>query len=153
MRDGVAGQHVRAHVGEDHRDVAQQVQAVDRLDVDLHLVGRARRRRFLPLHLDDALGVLHELLGVRAIGAMHRHTAAARHEAQDLVARHRVATARQAHEHIVDALHDDAVRAVRFAALRRDDARDHGGHDTGARLGLPKRTGPRFLVPVVDEQL
>ena len=84
---------------------------------------------------------------------MHRHAAAARHEAQDLVARHRVATARQAHEHVVDALHDDAVRAVRFAALRRDDACDHGGHDTGARLGLPEHTGPRLLVPVVDKQL
>ena len=61
------------------------------------------------VHLDDALGVFHELLGVRAIGAMHRHAAAARHEAQNLVARHRVATARQAHEHVIDALHHNAV--------------------------------------------
>ena len=42
---------------------------------------------------------------------------------------------------------------MRLATLRRDDACDHGGHDAGARLGLPERAGARFLVPVVDEQL
>ena len=62
----------------------------------------------------------HQAHGVGAVGAVHRHAAAAGDEADDLVARHRRAAARQAHQHVVEALdvHAGVVARSRGAAAR-----------------------------------
>ena len=109
MRHRVRRQHVGAHARQHEHDVGKQLQAIERLDIDLHLKRRVLRQVAFPMHLHDALGLGHELLGVRAVAAVHRHAAAARDEADDVVARHGVAAARQAHERAFHALHHHAV--------------------------------------------
>ena len=82
MRRGGAGQHVRPLLRQDDGHVAQQVHAVERVQEHLHLERRVLRQIVLPGHLDDTLEGLLEILSVRAVGAVHRHAAAARHEAE-----------------------------------------------------------------------
>ena len=89
-------------LGEHVGDVAQQPGAVERLDLDRHHEGGGLV--VVPLDLDDPLGVVDQAGGVGAVGAVHRHAAAAGDEAHDLVARHRRAAPRQAHHHVVEAL-------------------------------------------------
>ena len=64
--------------------------------------------------------MLHKTLDVGAIGAMHRNAAAARDEAHDVVARHRVATMRQTNQQaaVALALDDNAVAGALAALLR-----------------------------------
>ena len=96
------------------------------------------------MHLHDALGLGHELLGVRAVAPVHRHAAAARDEADDVVARHGVAAAGQAHKRTFHAFHHHAVGAFRLVLLRLVHQREHwrqlaGGHGRRAqvqRVGL-----------------
>ena len=59
----------------------------------------------VPLDLDEPLGLVSTSDGgVGAVGAVHRHAAAAGDEAHDLVAGHRRAAPRQPHHHVVEPL-------------------------------------------------
>ena len=92
-------------------DVAQELRAVERLDLDRH--HERGRLVVVPLDLDEPLGVVDEAGGVGAVGAVHRDPAATGDEAHDLVARHRGAAPREAHHHVVEPLdvHAGGARA------------------------------------------
>ena len=64
--------------------------------------------------------MLHKTLDVGAVGAMHRNAAAARDEADDIVARHRIAAMRQTDQQsaVALALDDNAVAGALAALLR-----------------------------------
>ena len=105
---------VHVVLAEHARDVAEQPRAVERLDLDLHQEHALGRRR--PLDLDEAIRVGHERLHVRAVGAVHRDPAAARDEADDLVARHGGAALGELDEDVGRPAHQDAgVAAARLA--------------------------------------
>ena len=104
-------------------DVGEQPVAVQRLDLDRHQERAQRRRR--PLDLDDPLGDLEQLGGVRAVGAVDRDAGTAGDEAEDRVAGHRGAALGQLDQQVVGALDHDAGRraAARApAAAPGDDA-------------------------------
>ena len=89
---GGGGKDIAACIANGNGDVLEQAHAVQALDHDLDLeesVGST-----IPLYVNHALGVLHEALDVGAVGAMHRDTSATRDEADDIVARHRIAAMR-----------------------------------------------------------
>src|SRR5215207_7177331 len=74
-------------------------------------VGGLARARVGPLDLDDALGVDHQLLDVRAAPRVDGDALAARDVADDLLAADGVAAARARHQQVVHAAHDDGVLA------------------------------------------
>src|SRR5215204_2924813 len=74
-------------------------------------VGGFARPRVGPLDLDDALGVDHQLLDVRAAPRVDGDALAARDVADDLLAADGVAAARARHQQVVHAAHDDGVLA------------------------------------------
>ena len=80
-----AREDVHVVLGEHVGDVAQQAGPVERLDLDRHDV--VARRVVVPLDVDDPVGLAAQAQRVRAVGPVHRHAAAARDEAHDLVAR------------------------------------------------------------------
>ena len=77
----------------------------------------------VPLDLDAALRVVHEVEHVRAGRGVHRHALAARDVADDLLAADRVAAARAEDQQVVDAAHLDLLLAA-GAEHALDDARD-----------------------------
>ena len=86
--------------------------------------------------------------GVRAVGAVHRHAAAAGDEAHDLVARHRRAAPRQAHHDVVEAF--DVHAGARGA---RGDAGASGGRAavTGSCSSPPRSSRwRRCTTPLAD---
>ena len=82
----------------------------------------------VPLDLDDPVGLGRERRGVGAVGAVHRHAAAAGDEAHDLVAGHRRAAPRQADHDVVEALdvHADRARGARAWRAARRSLRGDG---------------------------
>ena len=91
---------------ENVRYIAQQTRPVERLDLDRHhiIAGRV----VVPLDVDDPVGLGAQAEGVGAVGAVHRHAAAAGDEAHDLVARNRRAAPGEPHHHVVEAFDVDA---------------------------------------------
>ena len=103
-----AGEDVDVVLRQDLGDVAEQLRAVECLDVDADDVGAGRV--VIPLDLDHAVGLTLQAHRVRAVGAVHRDAAAPRDEAHDLVAGHRRAATRQADHHVVEPLDVHARR-------------------------------------------
>src|SRR5689334_10512106 len=126
--DDAAGlDDVAAGLGERAREVLEEAVAVPGVDLQLDL--ERLLVLALPVHADEALRVLAQRRGVRAVVAVDRDAAPERDVADDRVARHRAAALRQAQHDVVDALDADAVRvarAGRLAALapRRDERLD-----------------------------
>ena len=83
--------------------------------------------------------MLHKALDVGAVGTVHRDTATARDEADDIVTRHGIAAMRQTHQQaaVALALDDDAVARALAALLRLAvGAAGRLFHDLGDGLGL-----------------
>ena len=133
VRRGGGGQDVHVGVGEHHGDVRQQPRAVERLDLDVHQEDAGLGGR--PLDLDDAVGLFRQLLDVRAVAAVHRHSGAAGHESGDLIAGHRRAAlgelaqhpgcTRNRHAHIV--VRAAPHRPARLARRSRGPVRTGSG--------------------------
>src|SRR5919108_2937108 len=118
---------VAAGLGERPGEVLEEAVAVPGVDLQLDL----ERLLVLALPMDahEALGILAQRGGVRAVVAVDRDAAPERHVADDRVAGHRAAALGQAQHHVVDALDADSVGAARpgrLAALaaRRDERLD-----------------------------
>src|SRR5581483_8909462 len=77
----------------------------------------AARALAVPLHLDQPGALAGEASGVGAVGAVDRHAPAPGDEADDLVAGHRRAAARQPHQHVVEPFDVDADLGVRPPGL------------------------------------
>ena len=83
--------------------------------------------------------MFHKTLNVGAVGAMHRDAATARDEADNVVARHRIAAMRQTNKQtaVALALDDNAVTGALAALLRLAVGAASGLlHDLGDSLGL-----------------
>src|SRR5690606_12242502 len=78
-------------------ELREQTDAVERADLDLG--EELALHVALPVHRDPLRRLLAVLDQVPAVAAMNDDAAAARHEADDLVARDRVAAARVVHDH------------------------------------------------------
>ena len=65
---------------------------------------RLVRRAFLgsPPYFDPTLGIVHQVLHIGARLGMHAHALAARHIADDRLARNGIATARPINQHVID---------------------------------------------------
>src|SRR3954471_23012072 len=118
---------VAARLGERPREVLEQPVAVPGVDLELDL--ERLLVLALPVDADEALRVLAQGGGVRAVVAVDRDAAPERDVADDRVARHRAAALGEAQHDVVDALDADAVgvaRPGRLAALapRRDERLD-----------------------------
>src|SRR5215207_8524305 len=98
------------HVGDHARPVLGDGEEFDG-------VGGLARPRVGPLDLDDALGVDHQLLDVRAAPRVDGDALAARDVADDLLAADGVAAARARHQQVVHAAHDDGVLAEAYELL------------------------------------
>ena len=104
MRIRINGKNVGTVLGQYRGNVHKKIQAIKRLNENLHVERSvARGAVFFPEHFDDALGMLLERSSVGAIVAMNRNTAAAGNKAHDLVTGNRVAATRKTHQNIVDA--------------------------------------------------
>jgi len=104
---GVDREHVDFFVGQQAGDVAQQPGAFVRDDVDVHRVGLATV--CTPAHFDQALFALVVMTqGVGAILAVDGDPLSARDEANDGIARQRIAAPGHAREQIADTLDADA---------------------------------------------
>src|SRR3954447_12067288 len=115
-RDDAAGlDDVAARLGERPREVLEQAVAVPGVDLQLHL--ERLLVVALPVDADEALRVLAQRGGVRAVVAVDRDAAPERDVADDRVARHRPAALGQAQHDVVDALDADAVRVARPGRL------------------------------------
>src|SRR4051794_24103943 len=141
---------VAARLGGRPREVLEQPVAVPGVDLELDL----ERLLVLALPVDahEALRVLAQRGGVRAVVAVDRDAATERDVADDRVARHRPAALRQAQHDVVDALDADAVRvarARRLAALapRRDQRLDR------LLLGLRRLALLEALQDLADDDL
>ena len=135
---------VHVVVGEGAAHVGEQGGAVERLDLDrTGAGGLAAESHSTPIRRSGA-----RVDGdrVRAVGAVHRHAAVTGVVADDLVARDRVAAAREVHDDVVEALDVDAARLRRPAAPVDPDGR-----------GLParraRRSRPRTLATCGDDRL
>ena len=129
MRIRINGKNVGTVLGQHRGNVHKKIQAIKRLNENLHVERSvARGAVFFPEHFDDALGMLLERSSVGAIVAMNRNTAAAGNKAHDLVTGNRVAATGKTHQNIVDATNHHAVRGVGFMLLRTLDARKHRRH-------------------------
>ena len=149
--------------------VPQQPAAVE----GLHLDGGHERAvvRLVPVDVDQAVALaVGQRHGVGAVGAVHRDTAAPRDEAEDLVARHGRAAARQAHHQVVEALHVHTsgravlgARAPRLAGRRGEGLvldvvgvdlpqvpGDAGGDGLARHVALPHRGEQGVEVDVVQ---
>ena len=121
-------------VGQHPRHVGEQPGAVQRLALDGHQEHRAGGRR--PLHRYDPLLLRQQRGGVDAVAAVHADPVAAGDEADDLVAGHGGAAARELDPHIRDALDDDAGIAGRSRPAHRP------GRDGGLGQVLDRTLGP-----------
>src|SRR5215213_2449432 len=124
---GVRGAYVGLDVLYRVRHVGDHARAVLGYRQQAHGVGRLARARVGPLDLDDALGVDHQLLHVRAALRVDGDALAARDVADDLLAADGVAAAGARDEQVVHAAHDDGVFAEPYELLdglhaRRDAA-------------------------------
>ena len=115
----VGGHDVDLVLGHDLGDVAQQAGPVVGLDPDRDRVGLGRRR--LPLDVDEPADLALVEHG-RARLEMDGHALAAGDEADDRVARDRVAALGEADEQVADALDPDAAGPLE--PLRRRDRRE-----------------------------
>ena len=93
---------------------------IERLDLDGHQEHRRRRRR--PQHLDDAFGLLAQISGVGAVGAVHADAAAAGNEPQDVVTGNRGAALGQLGQHARRPRHRDAG-VLQIALTHRNGGR------------------------------
>ena len=82
-------------------DLGQHALAVLDLHRQAHDVGRLIGAGAVPLDVDAALGIEHQVDDVRTAERVHRHALAARDVADDLLAANRVAALRAEHHHIV----------------------------------------------------
>src|ERR671914_3010887 len=98
---------VDAGLRERPREVLEQAVAIPAVDLQLDLERGGRVA--VPADRHEALRVLAQRGGVRAVLAVDRDAAAERHVAEDLVARDRPAALGQPQRHVLDALHPDAV--------------------------------------------
>src|SRR5581483_7000785 len=106
----------------------EDARAVRRDDAQLHLAIDLRAR--VPRDLDAALGIGVERL--RAAAPVNGETAPTRDEAEDVVARERIAAPRVANEHVVDAVQANA--ALVFSSDAANDRGELAFFDLGGRL-------------------
>ena len=101
---GAARDDVDVLLAERVGDVAQQARTVEGDHLDTGPEDRLGAVA-VPIDVDQPRRLLaHQALGVGAVGAVHRHAAAAGDEADDVVAGHRRAAPRQAHQDVVEPL-------------------------------------------------
>ena len=118
---GRAGDDVDVVVGQRVRHVAQQPRPVERLHLDRRHEDAVSASPSHSTSMSRSLCPRRQRHRVRAVGAVHRHAAATRDEADDLVAGHRRAAPRQPHHHVVEPLdvHARAVGALAAGAAWR----------------------------------
>src|SRR5664280_3174352 len=159
------GQDADLLLGEQRRDLGEHPRTVEAFDVDSD--DERRRHSVRPGDLDDALRGGQQVARVRTVLAMYGDALAPRHEADDLVAGHRCAAARQLDPHRRVAVNLDAgLAALRLArgsvdrvvlerllgrvlgrALKRDDVVDDG---LGADMAPVSYTHLRAHETVLD---
>ena len=103
-----AGDDVHAMIGQHTRHIAQQVRTIERLHLNLdheYALGTG------PLHVDHTFRLpLLQVQHVLAIHTMHGHALVTRDETDDLISRHRHATACQFDPDVTHTLDGDAQR-------------------------------------------
>src|SRR5690606_7836777 len=127
---------VRMGRGNPARDLGKQPDTVERPDLDLGQ--KLALDLALPVHRDPFRRLLAVLGEIPARRAMNHDAAPARHEADDLVARDRIAAARIVHDQALGAGNLERLALARDLAVVAAMLREHPGDDRREPLAEPE---------------